>query len=143
MGAVVKIVRTSEKAKIPVYQKYGDAGADVFTIEGGVIPAGETRAFDLGLRIQLPYGWEMQVRSRSGLAKKGIVVANSPGTIDSGYRGPCMVLLHNNGHNTYIVHEGDRVAQFVLKRAPVAEYQEVPSLDDSERAEGGFGSTGS
>jgi len=107
-----------------------------------IIPPGGTEMIDLGIRIQLRAGWEMQVRSRSGMSKHGLVVANSPGTIDSGYRGPCMVLLHNNTKEWRVIKPGTRVAQFVLKRAPQALFVEVDDLDDSERGEGGFGSTG-
>jgi len=167
---VVKVVLTHKDAKMPMYAKDGDAGADVsavaysgpripipygavaldeknnsvVVIEPGdcIIRPGGTTLIDLGFKIQLRPGWEMQVRSRSGMAKRGLVVANSPGTIDSGYRGPCMVLLHNNSKNYRIIKPGTRVAQFVLKRAPQAIFQEVEALDDSDRGTGGFGSTG-
>lgn len=165
----VRIVLTNPDAHIPYYAKEGDAGADVHSIPNGkkstsakgiaaknqdgndclgkerdyLIGPGETVLVDLGLKIELPYGWEMQVRSRSGMAKRGIVVANAPGTIDSGYRGPCMVLLRNNNPEDRIIQAGARIAQFVLKRAPRAEYVEVSSLEESDRGEGGFGSTGS
>ena len=95
-----------------------------------------------GIRIELQPGWEMQVRSRSGMAKRGLPVANSPGTIDSGYRGECAVMLHNSTGSHRIIKPGTRVAQFVLKRAPQADFQLVDELGDSERGEGGFGSTG-
>lgn len=163
---VVKVVLTHPEAKLPSYAKRGDAGADVYAVstenveaaghmelnekgelvngEAGdyIICPGETKLIDLGLRIQLRPGWEMQVRSRSGMAKRGFVVANSPGTIDSGYRGPCMVLLRNCSKNPVIIKPGTRVAQFVLKRAPQAVFELVEELNDSDRGEGGFGSTG-
>lgn len=107
-----------------------------------VLPPGCTELIDLGLKIEMHRGWEMQVRSRSGMAKRGLVVANAPGTIDSGYRGPCMVLLHNNTNFYRIIKPGVRVAQFVLKRAPQAVFLPVDELDKSERGEGGWGSTG-
>lgn len=168
----VKITRTHADAVIPTYAKDGDAGADVYAVGGNqriidepyysppdyydenmdkvevinpsdyIISPGATELIDLGLKIQLQPGWEMQVRSRSGMAKRGLVVANAPGTIDSGYRGPCMVLLHNNSKFNRLIRPGTRVAQFVLKRAPQAQFIEVDSLDDSDRGEGGFGSTG-
>jgi len=106
------------------------------------IEPGGTTMIDLGFRIQLEPGWEMQVRSRSGMSKYGLVVANSPGTIDSGYRGPCMVLIHNNTNDVRVISPGTRVAQFVLKRAPQAEFIQVDELDITDRGEGGFGSTG-
>lgn len=167
---VVKIVLDDDDAKIPVYAKRGDAGADVYAVSndcfGGptdaaghmelgekeeliagetgdyLIRPNSTAVIDLGLRIQLRPGWEMQVRSRSGLAKRGLVVVNSPGTIDSGYRGPCMVLLRNLSSVPRIIKPGTRVAQFVLKRAPQAIFEQVDTLDESDRGEGGFGSTG-
>ena len=163
---VVKVVLTTEDAKLPKYAKPGDAGCDVSAISNGnvsaaghqefneknelvngeagdyILGAGETVLIDLGFRIQLRPGWEMQVRSRSGMAKRGLVVANAPGTIDSGYRGPCMVLLRNNNQTPRIIKAGTRVAQFVLKRAPQAVFEEVKELTTSERGEGGFGSTG-
>lgn len=166
---VVRILLTHEDARVPEYSKSGDAGADVYAVgrasskeravygvvydekmeEVSDIAAtdyllypGETVLIDLGLRIQLRPGWEMQVRSRSGLAKRGLVVANSPGTIDSGYRGPCMVLIRNTSPFERVIRPGTRVAQFVLKRAPQAVFEQVDSLDASDRGEGGFGSTG-
>jgi len=107
-----------------------------------IVSPGQTVMLQTGLRIELLPGWEMQVRSRSGMAKNGLVVANSPGTIDSGYRGPCNVLLHNNTSNYRIIKPGTRVAQFVLKLAPQALFEQIDELSDSERGEGGFGSTG-
>lgn len=107
-----------------------------------ILEVGQTIMIDLGFKIELPPGWEMQVRSRSGLAKHGLVVANAPGTIDSGYRGPCMVLLRNNSSLCRVIRPGVRVAQFVLKRAPQASFKQVDELSDSERGEGGFGHTG-
>lgn len=165
---VVKVVLDDDCAKLPAYAKRGDAGADVYAVPNEFNPSvaaghkelneknevvigevgdyyirpGETILIDLGLRIQLRHGWEMQVRSRSGMAKRGLVVANAPGTIDSGYRGPCMVLLRNNNNTPRIIKPGTRVAQFVLKRAPQAVFQEADVLDESDRGTGGFGSTG-
>lgn len=163
----VKVILDHPGAKLPVYAKDGDAGADITAVANPnpnrsgftaghnekmdvvsvhpgdwVIPPGQTVMLDTGLRIELPDGWEMQVRSRSGLAKRGLVVANSPGTIDSGYRGPCSVLLHNNSRFVRVIKPGTRVAQFVVKPAPQAVFQIADELSDSERGEGGFGSTG-
>jgi dUTP pyrophosphatase len=163
---VVKVMLTTVDARLPVYAKDGDAGADVYAVandgvsaaglwelnekdefvdgEAGdyLIPPGQTILIDLGFKIELRPGWEMQVRSRSGMAKLGLVVANAPGTIDSGYRGPCMVLLRNNSYAPRIIKAGTRVAQFVLKRAPQAIFEVVKELTLSERGTGGFGSTG-
>jgi len=133
-----------EGGRLPKYKHEGDAGADVCMAGPGyyTLKPGETRKFGLGFRMAILPGWEVQVRSRSGLASKGIVVANSPGTIDSGYRGPCMVLLHNQSDKPYAVAAGDRIAQFVLKKAPQAMYCTVDDLDETLRGDGGFGSTG-
>jgi len=135
--------------QLPEYKNPGDAGADVRVIPNPnthdkdyCIQPGQTVMISLGFRIEVPEGWEMQVRSRSGLSKKGLVVANAPGTIDSGYRGPCMVLLHNQSTKPFVVLPNERVAQFVLKRAPQANFVLTDSLSETERGEGGFGSTG-
>lgn len=164
----VKINLIDPSAKVPTYANEGDAGADVraavnrsrdaaifgekcLGIDDGVvnfepgdykIPGGATVLIDLGFKIELPFGWEMQVRSRSGLSKRGLVVANSPGTIDSTFRGTCKVLLHNNCCRARVVKPGDRIAQFVLKKAPVANYCLVDVLSETTRGAGGFGSTG-
>lgn len=142
MGPLVKVKLTHPNAKMPTYAKPGDAGADVYSVEDVYIEAGCTVLVDLGLQIELPDGFECQVRSRSGNASKGLVVANSPGTIDSGYRGPCKVILHNNGKLGWHVKTGDRVAQFVVKPVEQATFELAEELNDSERGAGGFGSTG-
>lgn len=145
----LKIKILLEGGKIPEYKNPGDAGADVcvisndFTLDGSYwIAIGETRMLSLGFRIAIPEGWEIQVRSRSGLAKRGLVVANAPGTIDSGYRGTCMVLLHNQSDKPFSIEANERVAQFILKKAPQADFNVVDSLDETVRGDGGFGSTG-
>ncbi len=165
---IVKVVLDCDEAKLPKYAKPGDAGADVYAVPNDdddtcpagyrefdekydlvlgemgdyLIRPGRTVMIDLGFRIQLNPGWEMQVRSRSGMAKRGLVVANAPGTIDSGYRGPCMVLLRNVSRKSRIIKWGTRVAQFVLKKAPQAVFEQAETLSESVRGEGGFGSTG-
>jgi dUTP pyrophosphatase len=138
----VKIKLTSPLARIPQYAKEGDAGADVYSIEEVLIPNGTTRIVDLGFSIQLRPGFEMQVRSRSGNASKGLVIANAPGTIDSGYRGPCKAIMHNQSGGDWLVKVGDKIAQFVIKEAPQARYIQVDELESSDRGAGGFGSTG-
>lgn len=142
MGPLVKVKLTHPSAKMPTYAKLGDAGADVYSVEDKYIEAGDTAVVDLGLSIELPDGYECQVRSRSGNACKGLVVANSPGTIDSGYRGPCKAILHNNGKLGWQVKVGDKVAQFVVKPVEQATFEAAEELSDSERGVGGFGSTG-
>ncbi len=96
-----------------------------------------------GIFLEIPEGYEVQVRSRSGLAAKhGIMVLNSPGTIDSGYRGEVKVILKNHDHHSYYVKKGDRIAQLVMAPVVTAEIEEVSELTNTERNEGGFGSTG-
>lgn len=142
MTPQVKIKLTNPDAKLPIYAKEGDSGADVFSTEDVVIVAGETKLVDLGIQMELESGWECQVRSRSGLASKGIVCANSPGTIDAGYRGPCKVILHNQSGKHYEVKKGDKIAQFVFKPTHRASFEVVNELSTSDRGAGGFGSTG-
>jgi dUTP pyrophosphatase len=99
--------------------------------------------FPTGFAVEVPQGYELQVRSRSGLAKQGLFVTNSPGTIDSDYRGEICVLLSNLDPNrSYTVNRGDRIAQLVLCEVPRLSIQEVEELSSTERGEGGFGSTG-
>ena len=107
------------------------------------IPPGEHVLVKTGLKMELPEGYEAQVRPRSGLAlKHKITVLNSPGTIDSGYRGEAGVILMNHGKEVFSISKGDRIAQFVIAKHESPEVEEVESLEDSERGEGGFGSTG-
>ena len=139
----IKLERIHKKAMLPIYKKSGDAGADVTSVTETVIQPGARALIDLGFKIEIQPGWEVQVRPRSGLAlKNGITVLNSPGTIDSSYRGSCGVLLHNNSNEPFPVRVGDRVAQFVLKRAPQGAFSWVDKVSSSDRGEGGWGSTG-
>jgi len=143
MKPEVKIVLTHQDAKLPSYAKLGDAGADVVAVESATIYPGTTAMIDIGIRMEIPSGWEMQVRSRSGLAaKRSLFVLNSPGTIDEGYRGAVKVLLHNAGKCVQRIEAGERIAQLVIKRAPQAFFVEVDELSETERGSGGFGSTG-
>jgi dUTP pyrophosphatase len=108
-----------------------------------VLGAGERAAVPTGLVIEVPPGWEAQVRPRSGLAlHHGVTLVNAPGTIDSDYRGEVAVLLVNLGREPFTLHHGDRIAQLVLARSEPVEWDEVAELSDSGRGEGGFGSTG-
>lgn len=143
----IKIKVVAEKGvELPVYQTPGAAGMDLraWLPEGPVsIGPGERRLIPTGLRIEIPFGHEVQVRPRSGLAlKKGLTVLNSPGTIDSDYRGEVGVILVNLGQETVELENGERVAQMVVAPVSRAVWESVPSLDISERGEGGFGHTG-
>ena len=120
--------------------------------EGEVIPTqdklvilpGGAAVVSAGFRMGLEDGWEAQIRPRSGNSIKGLMVANSPGTIDSGYRGVVCVILRNLGPAPVVIHDGDKIAQMVIQKIPDVELEEVQSLSlDTDRGESGFGSTGS
>lgn len=132
-------------AKVPVYKTFGAAGADVCAcIETPVIlKPFERTAVPTGLFFEIPEGYEIQVRPRSGLAlKNGIALVNAPGTIDSDYRGELCVILINLGTEDFTIHNGDRIAQIVLSPVLKASFIEVSSISVTERGENGFGSTG-
>lgn len=141
----VKVIKTRPGAKVPQYMSTGAAGCDVIACldEPMEIGIGKRVAVPTGLAFQIPDGYEIQVRPRSGFAyKRGLTVVNAPGTIDSDYRGEVMVLMINLGQEPVIVSDGDRIAQLVLQKVERIEWLESASLESSERAEGGFGSTG-
>ena len=153
MGPVVQVLWedwADRSLPLPAYQTLGAAGADIcanFPVaqrEAGLVLAPMGRAIcPTGIRVAIPAGYEMQVRPRSGLATKhGITVPNTPGTIDSDYRGPLGVALINLGTEPYTVHHGDRVAQAVVAPVVQAGFAVVDSLDETARGTGGFGSTG-
>ncbi len=135
---------------LPAYQTVGSAGADIcanlpadMRAAGFILQPMERAIVPTGLRVAIPQGYEMQIRPRSGLAlKHGITLPNTPGTIDSDYRGPLGVALVNLGAAPYVVQHGDRIAQCVV--APVVQvgFSVVTALDDTSRGQGGFGSTG-
>lgn len=126
----------------PVYQHDGDAGADIAAYGTYSVEPGKVAVIGTGIAVALPYGWEMQVRSRSGLAaKKAIFVLNSPGTVDSGYRDEVKVILFNAGTEPFVIKTGDRIAQAVVAPTNVAKFMEVASFEDVGRG-GGLGSTG-
>ena len=128
---------------LPAYQTAGAAGMDICSAVSCAISAGEKRAVPTGFAVAVPEGWELQVRPRSGLAAKLMVtVGNSPGNIDSDYRGEIQVILFNHGKTLFTIKRGDRIAQIVPKQAPRLEVVEVDTLDETERGEGRFGSTG-
>jgi len=128
---------------LPAYATSGAAGMDVVSAEDVTIAPGARHAVATGLALAIPEGYEIQVRPRSGLAlKHGITVPNTPGTIDSDYRGEMKVILINLGPEPFAIARGDRVAQLVLAPVVQAEWDEVAELDATERGEGGFGSTG-
>jgi dUTP pyrophosphatase len=108
-----------------------------------IVYPGQRRLIDTGLRMQIPAGYELQIRPRSGNASNsGITVLNTPGTIDADYRGEIKVLLINHGEREFVINHGDRIAQGILSQIPQASFEVVGTLDDTERGEGGFGHTG-
>lgn len=140
----VKIVNKS-KHDLPQYETAQAAGLDLrANLDSPVALKPLGRALiKTGLFMELPEGYEAQVRPRSGLAyKNGITVLNAPGTIDADYRGELGVLLVNLSGETYVIQDGDRVAQLVIAKFEQASWEEVETLEDSERGAGGFGSTG-
>ena len=145
MGIDVKIHKTDVNAIIPTYAKEGDAGMDLYAIDSYVLQPMERRLFKTGLKMEIPFGYEGQVRPRSGNAVKyGITVLNTPGTVDCGYRGDVGVCLINLSTEPIKINVGDRIAQIVFKAveyANVIEVNDAAELSVSERMEGGFGST--
>jgi dUTP pyrophosphatase len=140
----VKIKRLREEAQIPTYAHgpQEDAGMDLRSVESVVLKPGVPYAVATGLSIELPPGYEAQVRPRSGLAfKNAITVPNSPGTIDPAYRGEIKVILLNLGQTDFAIQPGDRIAQLVVARYEAVEFVEG-DLADSQRGAGGFGSSG-
>ena len=128
---------------LPAYATVGAAGMDVLSAETVTIGAGKRHAVATGLAVAIPAGYEIQVRPRSGLAlKHGITVPNTPGTIDSDYRGELKVILINHGEDSFAISRGDRIAQLVLAPVTQGVWKEVEELDDTSRGAGGFGSTG-
>lgn len=171
MNAInVKFKRLHPDAKIPQYATEMAAGFDLVAVEDVIIAPGETAKVPLGFAVQIPAGYEIQIRPRSGVsAKTKLRVANSPGTIDADYRGEVAVLIDNIApvwdaaagyaldiegkpthspvrgflpEGTYIIRKGDRIAQGVLAAVSRASFEDVAEVDDTERGNGGFGSTG-
>lgn len=140
----LKIAKLSPEVPTPIYATNGSAAFDLaaFGVDFAIEP-GQRHAVRTGLRFEIPPGYEGQIRPRSGLAAKhGISVLNSPATIDSDFRGELLVVLINHGHETFVGRAGDRIAQFVLSRVEIAEFEEVDELGSTERGSRGFGSTG-
>lgn len=140
----VKIVNKSSN-ELPEYSTAHAAGMDLRANlnEDVVIESFERKLIPTGLFIELPVGYEAQVRPRSGLAiKKGITVLNSPGTIDADYRGEIMVILINLSAEKFVIQHGERIAQMIVASHETVNWEKVEILDDTERGEGGFGHTG-
>lgn len=143
---VVRFRKTNPDVTLPQYETKGASGCDVraFLPEGPlVIPSGAWRLVPTGLCPEIPLGYEIQVRPRSGLAyKNGVTCLNTPGTVDSDYRGEIKVNLINHSKTDFVVENGMRIAQFVIAKVENASFEVSDDLSPSERGEGGFGSTG-
>lgn len=145
MSVVVRFRKKDENVALPSYETAGSAGADLRAhISSSVtINPGERKLIETGLYPEIPSGYEIQVRPRSGLSvKKGITVLNTPGTIDSDYRGEICVNIINLSDEPFIVNDGDRIAQAVVAPVIQAVFITADELSQTERGEGGFGSTG-
>ena len=128
---------------LPQYASDAAAGLDITSAEDLVLDPGKRHAFATGLAIEIPHGFEVQVRPRSGLAiKHGVTCLNTPGTIDSDYRGEVKVILINHGEEPFHVRRGERIAQLVPAQVTKASFSEVAELGETSRGAGGFGSTG-
>lgn len=138
----VKVKFLHEDGKLPFRGTPGAAGYDLFANETVKIEPGRIVLIPTGLSVELPEGTQLEIRTRSGLGKKGIFVINSPGTIDEDYRGPLGIMLANFSTNTFLVEKGDRIAQAVLMPYIPMEFEVVEELGNTVRGEGGFGSSG-
>ena len=146
MNAKIKIKKLFPEAKIPTYGCEYSAGADLYACTDGereIIMPGETKLIHTGIAMEIPTGFVGLVFARSGMAvKRGTAPANKVGVIDSDYRGEIMVALHNHSHAESVIEDGERIAQIVIVPYLTAEFTEADALDETERGEGGFGSTG-
>jgi dUTP pyrophosphatase len=145
LNPVVRILKKDPRARIPEYETEAAAGADLRAMLDGpvVIPPLGREKIPTGIALELPPGYEAQVRPRSGLAARyGITVLNSPGTIDADYRGELGIILINLGSLPFTVDDGDRIAQLVIAPVSRARMVTAGSLSETGRGEGGFGSTG-
>ena len=138
----VKIKRAKD-AKLPAYAHKGDSGVDLYATEDMMLEPMKIGLIPTGISIAIPEGYEAQIRPKSGLAlNHGIAFVNSPGTIDSGYRGEVKIIAINLGAKPYHVEKGKKIAQMVFAKVEHANFLEVGTLDETARNHGGFGSTG-
>jgi dUTP pyrophosphatase len=153
MSVVLRLLReewADPSVPLPAYETAGAAGADLRAnfpdearSEGVELAPGARALIPSGLRLEIPTGYEVQLRPRSGLAlKHGVTLLNTPGTIDSDYRGPLGIILANLGEDPFLVSHGERIAQMVVAPVILARFEVVVSLSDTTRGSGGFGSTG-
>jgi dUTP pyrophosphatase len=139
----IRFVKLVEDAQIPKFAHKSDAGMDLYSVESVDLAPQEFKIVKTGLQMSLPFGYEAQVRPRSGLAaKRGVTVLNTPGTIDADYRGEVGVILINHSKEVFHIEKGDRIAQMVINKLTKFEVKQVKTLDKTSRGQGGFGSTG-
>ena len=141
----ILIKRFDKKIKIPAYETSGSSGMDLmaFIKKRIIVKPYKTKLIPTGIALSIPKNYEIQIRPRSGLAaKKGISVLNTPGTIDSDYRGELKIILINLGKKSFVINPGDRIAQMVLCPVLKAKFKDVKNLANTVRGKGGFGSTG-
>ncbi len=140
----IKVKKLLPEARLPEYAYPGDSGADLFSAERCVVEGMSWRMVRSGIAVEIPDGYELQIRPKSGMAKNGVTVLNTPGTIDSGYRGEIKVILANLSRTGYGIEVGDKIAQVVVAPVVRAVFEEKTSgeLSETERGDGGFGSTG-
>jgi dUTP pyrophosphatase len=142
-GVVLQVKKLNPAAKLPVRSSDGASCFDICALEGGTIAPGQRALVKTGLQMAVPRGFEIQVRSRSGhAAKAGVFVLNSPGTVDSDYRGEVGIILQNSGAAAFAYAAGDRIAQIAVCPVEMCASVEVESLSETGRGAGGFGSTG-
>ena len=140
---ILKIKKLQKDAQIPSYQSEEASGFDLHSIENIILKPGERKLIRTGIAFEIEYGYEIQIRPRSGLAfKYGITVLNTPGTIDSDYRGEIKVLLINHSNRSFEIKKGDRIAQAIVTPIIQAKIVEVKELSNTKRGNKGFGSTG-
>lgn len=145
MKVSIRKLPEAQDLPLPEYMSQGAAGMDLYAaVEGEVVlEPGEWRLISAGFQVAIPPGYEGQIRPRSGLAlRHGLTVLNTPGTIDSDYRGPVGVILINLGKEPYTVRRGDRIAQLLISPVAQADIELVEELEDTSRSQGGFGHTG-
>lgn len=141
----IKRAEKAEDLPLPRYATIGSSGMDIYAaVESQTeISPGEIKLIPAGFYLSIPIGYEAEIRPRSGLAlKHGITLVNTPGTIDSDYRGQVCLIITNLGKESYVIKRGDRIAQMVFKETVIADFEECDELDETVRSRGGFGHTG-
>lgn len=141
---ILNFLKLHTDAILPTYKTKGAAGMDICAVEGPYMLENNNGIVTIptGIAVEVPNGYELQVRPRSGLAMRGLVIVNSPGTIDADFRGEIKIIVKNNSFTPIEIRPGDRIAQLVLAKVERADCMFVPELDETERGTGGFGSTG-